>query len=75
MSENYQDLRDQLTQTENKLEKALVELELMREKYEPLKEALFELLDDIESLRVRLHYSDKETREHKWKILTKANII
>jgi hypothetical protein len=62
-----------LISTQDQLERALVELELMKERYEPLKKTFEDLIEETLEYRERLRYNDEENwRYDKYE---KANLL
>ncbi len=54
------EMSDKLIQVSNQLERALVDLELMSERYEPLKKTFDEVLQETLEYREKLQYRDEE---------------
>jgi len=55
------EMSDKLIKVSNQLERALVDLELMRERYEPLKKTFEEVLQETLEYREKLQYRDEES--------------
>lgn len=53
-------MSDKLIKVSDHLERALVELELMKERYEPLKKTFDEVLQETLEYREKLQYKDEE---------------
>jgi archaellum component FlaC len=53
-------MSDKLIKVSDHLERALVELELMKERYEPLKKTFDEVLQETLEYREKLQYRDEE---------------
>jgi archaellum component FlaC len=53
-------MSDKLIKVSDQLERALVELELMKERYEPLKKTFDEVLQETLEYREKLQYRDEE---------------
>jgi archaellum component FlaC len=53
-------MSDKLIKVSDQLERALVELELMKERYEPLKKTFDEVLQETLEYREKLQYKDEE---------------
>jgi archaellum component FlaC len=53
-------MSDKLIKISDQLERALVELELMKERYEPLKKTFDEVLQETLEYREKLQYRDEE---------------
>jgi archaellum component FlaC len=54
------EMSDELIKVSNQLERALVDLELMSERYEPLKKTFDEVLQETLEYREKLQYRDEE---------------
>lgn len=66
-------MSNKLIQTQDHLERALVELELMKQRYNPLKKTFEELIEETLEYRERLRYQDEENwRYDKYE---KANLL
>jgi archaellum component FlaC len=66
-------MSSKLISTQDQLERALVELELMKERYEPLKKTFEDLIEETLEYRERLRYNDEESwRYDKYE---KANLL
>lgn len=66
-------MSNKLIQTQDHLERALVELESMKQRYNPLKKTFEELIEETLEYRERLRYQDEENwRYDKYE---KANLL
>ena len=54
------EMSDELIKVSNQLERVLVDLELMSERYEPLKKTFDEVLQETLEYREKLQYRDEE---------------